>query len=91
MPIFGRTSLVGTPVRLYGQGSLATVPHRRRTSCHPPEMHIRQEASAQEDLPLAADGVLRYIWEGRFGPMLIDVMEGRAFMNGELVQTAVGQ
>jgi hypothetical protein len=39
-------------------------------------------------LPLAAEGVLRYVWESRFGPMLIEVRDGRAFVNGQVVELA---
>jgi len=52
------------------------------------EVHVGQIRSDQVDLPLAAEGVLRYVWEGRFGPMLIEVREGRAYVNGQVVETA---
>ncbi len=44
-----------------------------------------REISLQADLPLAADGVLRYVWESRFGPMLIEAREGRSYVNGQAV------
>lgn len=53
-----------------------------------PEILVRQQPSPQEDLPLAAEGVLRYVWESRFGPMLIEVKEGRVYVNGQAVQLA---
>ena len=53
-----------------------------------PEVLVRRGAESQADLPLAAEGVLRYVWESRFGPMLIEVREGRAFVNGQVVELA---
>ena len=53
-----------------------------------PEVLVRRSASPQGDLPLAAEGVLRYLWEGRFGPMLIEVRDGQAFVNGQVVKRA---
>jgi hypothetical protein len=52
-----------------------------------PEILVRQQPSPQVDLPLAAEGVLRYVWESRFGTMLIEVKEGRAYVNGQAVQS----
>jgi hypothetical protein len=51
-----------------------------------PEVLARQESSAQADLPLSTEGVLRYVWESRFGPMLIEVRQGRAYVNGQAVE-----
>lgn len=53
-----------------------------------PEIFARDEAAPQADLPLAAEGVLRYVWEGRFGPMLIEVKDGCAYVNGQPVEPA---
>ena len=53
-----------------------------------PEILLRRSESPQGDLPLAANGVLRYVWEGRFGTMLIEVREGRVLVNGEVVEAA---
>lgn len=53
-----------------------------------PEVLVRPSASSQADLPLAAEGVLRYLWEGKFGPMLIEVKNGMAFVNGQAVERA---
>lgn len=52
------------------------------------EVLARREAGPQADLPLAAEGVLRYVWEARFGSMLIEVRDGRAYVNGQLVEPA---
>lgn len=41
---------------------------------------------AQPSLPLGSDGVLRYVWHGRFGAMLIEVIGGEVFVNGQRVE-----
>jgi hypothetical protein len=46
------------------------------------------ETSDQVELPLATEGVLRYVWSGKFGDILIEVKEGQAFVNGEVVLPA---
>ena len=51
-----------------------------------PEVLARREASPQADLLLTAEGVLRYIWESKFGDMLIEVQDGRSFVNGQAVE-----
>lgn len=51
-----------------------------------PELLLRPESSAQIEIQLAAAGVLRYVWHGRFGPMLIEVSEGRVYVNGSVVE-----
>jgi hypothetical protein len=55
------------------------------------EVFIRPEPSPQLDLPLAANGVQRHVWESRFGTMLIEVRGGEIFVNGSLVEPAEGQ
>lgn len=52
-----------------------------------PEVLLRREPS-QPELALAAEGVQRYVWESKFGDMLIEVREGRIFVNGSLVVPA---
>jgi hypothetical protein len=56
-----------------------------------PEVFIRPHPNPQIDLPLASDGVLRYVWESQFGTMLIEVREGQIFVNGSLVEPADGR
>ena len=51
-----------------------------------PEILARRGETRQADLPLAAEGVLRYVWESRYGAMLIEVMDGRTYVNGQLVE-----
>lgn len=41
-----------------------------------PEVLNRRDNSLQADLPLTEEGVLRYVWESQFGPMLIEVKGG---------------
>ena len=37
-----------------------------------------------------AEGVLRYVWHGRFGDMLIEVKDGVVLVNGEVVIASTG-
>ena len=53
-----------------------------------PEILSRRGTHPQVDLPLASEGVLRYVWEGKFGSMLIEVKDGCAFVNGQPVAPA---
>jgi hypothetical protein len=55
-----------------------------------PDLILRQTPSPQLDLPLAADGVRRQVWESRFGPMLIEVRDGEVYVNGSRVEPAAG-
>jgi hypothetical protein len=50
-----------------------------------PEVLMGAQPADQPALPLAADGVQRYVWQSAFGPMLIEVREGVAFVNGQRV------
>lgn len=47
-----------------------------------------REASPQKPLPLATEGVLRYVWEHRFGSMLIEVVGNDVLIDGKLVEPA---
>lgn len=49
---------------------------------------LSRDGHAQVELPLATEGVLRYVWEHRFGSMLVEVKDGQAFVNGALVEPA---
>ena len=51
---------------------------------HPEVLRLR-ESSPQEALGLATEDVQRYVWESRFGAMLIEVVNGIAYVNGERV------
>lgn len=50
-----------------------------------PEVIIGQVDNAQPPLPLASDGVLRWVWHSRFGEMLIEVIGDEVFVNGQPV------
>lgn len=51
-----------------------------------PEVLLLRAPPEQAALPLAADGVARWVWESRFGAMLIEVAGGDVFVNGQKVQ-----
>jgi hypothetical protein len=54
-----------------------------------PEVLLRpahESAYPQQDLPLASEGVLRYVWEGRFGAMLIEVRGEEIYVNSQRVE-----
>lgn len=51
-----------------------------------PEILRRTEPSPQQELPLAAEGVQRYVWESRWGAMLIEVVGEQVFVNGQPVE-----
>jgi hypothetical protein len=51
-----------------------------------PEVFVRLSPTPQLDLPLAADSVMRHVWESRFGSILIEVRCGQVFVNGSLVE-----
>ena len=41
----------------------------------------------QPSLPLATEGVQRYVWQSAFGPILIEARDGVAFVNGQRVMS----
>jgi hypothetical protein len=43
---------------------------------------------AQCALPLAASGVQRLVWDGRYGQILIEVIGGEVRVNGDVVEPA---
>lgn len=55
-----------------------------------PEVLLGPRRDDEPALPLETEGVQRYVWEGAFGPMLIEVREGAAFVNGQRV-TSIGE
>lgn len=50
-----------------------------------PEVLLGDQPVDQPVLPLATEGVQRYVWNSAFGPMLIEVREGASFVNGKRV------
>jgi hypothetical protein len=53
-----------------------------------PEILLRHEHPPQTDLALATEGVLRYVWASQWGDMLIEVVDGVAYVNGRQVEEA---
>jgi hypothetical protein len=53
-----------------------------------PERLLMAEATPQSPLPLSTAGVQRYVWESRFGAVLIEVIGDRSYVNGQLVEPA---
>lgn len=52
-----------------------------------PEVLLQLRDDPQTRLELATEGVLRYVWESRWGPVLVEVREdGAAYVNGDAVQ-----
>lgn len=56
-----------------------------------PEAVRRLEETPQGELPLATEGVMRYTWEHRFGDMLIEVLDGVVYVNGDRVEPAMAE
>jgi len=50
-----------------------------------PQVLLRDEQTPQAELDLATEGVLRYVWNSRWGDMLIEVKGGQAYVNGRRV------
>lgn len=53
-----------------------------------PQILLSSDPSPQSDLELATEGVLRYVWRSAFGDMLIEVIDGVSYVNGERVDQA---
>jgi hypothetical protein len=49
------------------------------------ERLLGEPASPQAALPLATPGVQRWVWQGRYGAMLIEVQGEQVFVNGQHV------
>lgn len=54
-----------------------------------PEVLTLREPSPQYSLGLATPGVQRYLWESRFGPVLIEVIGDDVYVNQERVVPAI--
>jgi hypothetical protein len=70
------------------QGRLA--PHVRHpaVSANPsfvPEIVVGHADNVQPLLPLASNGILRWVWQSRYGAILIEVAGGEVFVNGQRV------
>lgn len=53
-----------------------------------PEVLLGRDEPAQAPLPLGAEGVQRWVWQGAYGAMLIEVIDGTIFVNGQAVEPA---
>lgn len=53
-----------------------------------PEVLVGTQRADEPALPLAAEGVQRFVWHSAFGSILIEVRDGAAFVNGQRVVTA---
>lgn len=47
---------------------------------------VGQTDDAQPSLPLASDGVRRWVWQSKFGAILIEVVGPDVFINGQRVE-----
>lgn len=50
-----------------------------------PEVLLGSQPADQPNLPLAREGVQGYVWNSAYGPMLIEVRDDVAYVNGERV------
>ena len=55
---------------------------------HVAEIHVGSLNTDEPELPLSAEGVLRYVWHGAYGDILIEVRDGETFVNGDRVDSA---
>lgn len=51
-----------------------------------PERLLRPDDAGQVPLPLATLGIQRYVWESRFGEILIEVIGDCSYVNGQPVE-----
>jgi hypothetical protein len=54
-----------------------------------PEVLLRHDGDQQAALPLASEGVLRYLWDSRYGAILVEVLGDEIFVNGQRVEPHV--
>jgi hypothetical protein len=55
---------------------------------HPigPDVVLTPGEQVEPSLPLSSDGVQRWVWQGRFGEMLIEVIGDDVFVNRQRVE-----
>jgi hypothetical protein len=51
-----------------------------------PEVMCGGDAAPQAALPLAGEGVQRFVWQMAHGPILIEIRDGVAYVNGARVE-----
>jgi hypothetical protein len=54
----------------------------------PSELLLRRDRGIP-DQPTGSTADQRYVWEGKFGPILIEVRGGSTYVNGALVEPVV--
>jgi len=54
-----------------------------------PEVMLRHADDRQTALRLASEGVLRYVWESKYGSIVIEVVGNDVFVNGQRVEPQV--
>ena len=59
-------------------------PNGAETSIRP-DVLLSPDEQVEPSLPLGSDGVLRWVWHGRFGEVLIEVAGEQVFVNGQPV------
>lgn len=70
---------------LAGRTTLLTASRKPMNAPLLPEVLLGPQRADEPALPLSSEGVQRYVWESAFGPMLIEVRDGAAFVNGQRV------
>ena len=51
-----------------------------------PDVVLAADEQVEPSLPLGSDGVRRWVWHGRHGAILIEVIGDEAFVNGQRVE-----
>jgi hypothetical protein len=51
-----------------------------------PELVVGDFDASQPNLPLAVEGVQRFVWHTRHGAILIEVRDGAVYVNGDAVE-----
>ena len=53
---------------------------------HDADVVLAASEAVEPSLPLGSDGVRRWVWESRYGPILIEVVGNEVFVNGQRVE-----
>ena len=56
-----------------------------------PEILRRLDKTPRADLALAIEGVARYVWQGQFGEMLIEVIDDVIYVNRDRIEPAMAE
>ena len=51
-----------------------------------PDVVLAPDEQLEPSLPLGSDGVRRWVWHGRHGAILVEVIDDEVFVNGQLVE-----